>query len=120
MTPGGNDAPPVTPATVIRTLTGAPPAVANFIGGALQNAGASVRELVVSEDDEVPLANMKGEHRCCIFHFLLMLIALILLALYTRCMKKRQEELFELRRQIDEERAAQGLPPVGEDRWIRK
>lgn len=120
VTPGGNDAPPVTPATVIRVMTGAPPAVANFIGGAIQSAGARVSELVVSEDDEVPLANMKGEHRCCIFHFLLMLIALILLALYTRNMKKRQEELFELRRQIDEERAAQGLPPAGEDQWVRK
>ena len=120
VTPGGNDAPPVTPATVIRVMTGAPPAVANFIGGALQSAGARVSELVVSEDDEVPLANMKSEHRCCIFHFLLMLIALILLALYTRNMKKRQEELFELRRQIDEERAAQGLPPAGEDQWVRK
>ena len=112
VTPGGNPAGPVSPDTVIRAVTGAPPAVAAVLGGALDNAAAAVRELITDEDEDVPLANMKGEHKCCIFHFLLMLIALIILALYTRSMKKRQEEIFELREKIDEERARRGLPPI--------
>ena len=112
VTPGGNPAGPVSPDTVIRAVTGAPPAVAAVLGGALDNAAAAVRELITDEDGDVPLANMKGEHKCCIFHFLLMLLALIILALYTRSMKKRQKEIFELREKIDEERAKRGLPPV--------
>ena len=112
VTPGGNPAGPVSPDTVIRAVTGAPPAVAAVLGGALDNAAAAVRELITDEDEDVPLANMKGEHKCCIFHFPLMLIALIILALYTRSMKKRQEEIFELREKIDEERARRGLPPI--------
>ena len=112
VTPGGNPAGPVSPDTVIRAVTGAPPAVAAVLGGALDNAAAAVRELITDEDEDVPLANMKGEHKCCIFHFLLMLLALIILALYTRSMKKRQKEIFELREKIDEERAKRGLPPV--------
>ena len=112
VTPGGNPAGPVSPDTVIRAVTGAPPAVAAVLGGALDNAAATVRELITDEDGDVPLANMKGEHKCCIFHFLLMLLALIILALYTRSMKKRQKEIFELREKIDEERAKRGLPPI--------
>ena len=112
ITPAGNPAAPAGPAAVITAVTGAPAAVAGAIGDALQGATATVRELTNAGDEEVPLANtnLENEHKCCIFHFLVMLISMIVLAFFTRSMKKRQKEIFELREELDTELAKRGLP----------
>lgn len=103
--------PPETPGD--RLIPGTTPQVFNII----DIPEARVRELIGIEDEETPLANIYSNHKCCIFHFLLALAALILLAFYTRSMKDRQENIFELRRQIDEELAQRGLHPLDKERW---
>nr|WP_320025574.1 MBG domain-containing protein [uncultured Acetobacterium sp.] len=56
------------------------------------------------EDQKTPLASTElDEHKCCILHFLILLLALLILILYTRSMKKRQEHIFELRTMIAED-----------------
>ena len=112
ITPAGNPAAPAGPAAVITAVAGAPAPVADAIGDALEGAAAAVRELTDAGDEEVPLANtnLENEHKCCIFHFLVMLISMIVLAFFTRSMKKRQEKIFELREELDTELAKRGLP----------
>ncbi len=39
-------------------------------------------------------------HKCCILHFLIMLLALIVELFYTKNMKKHQKKIFEARREI--------------------
>lgn len=103
--------PPETPGDIL--IPTATPQVLDIID--IQEA--RVRELLNIEDEETPLANIYSDHKCCIFHFLLVLAALILLAFYTRSMKDRQENIFNLRRSIDEELAERGLPPLEKDQW---
>jgi hypothetical protein len=54
-------------------------------------------------DPETPLANidLHGDHKCCILHFLIMLVSLMVLIAYTRSRKKRQARIFELKEQIE-------------------
>ena len=103
-TPGGDgtttpaNAGPITPATVIQTITEPIAAFAQNVGDAI---GANVQQLVQSDDEGVPLANRASkDHKCCILHFLLLLLALLVEIGYTRSMKKRQERIFELREEI--------------------
>ena len=103
-TPGGDgtttpaNAGPITPATVIQTITEPIAAFAQNVGDAI---GANVQQLVQSDDEGVPLANRASkDHDCCILHFLLLLLALLVEIGYTRSMKKRQERIFELREEI--------------------
>jgi uncharacterized repeat protein (TIGR01451 family) len=116
VTPGGNQAAPVSAATVVRTITRLPQQAANAIGNALEDAAAQVRELVNNDDDEVPLANtnLDNEHKCCVLHFLIMLIAMIVLGFYTRSAKKRQKKIFELREELESEQAKRELPLTNE------
>ena len=73
-------------------------------GAAIQANAAGGIQLVPIADDEVPLAKGDpGNHRCCIFHFLVMLLAMIVLAFYTRSMKKRQERINELKTELETE-----------------
>lgn len=59
-------------------------------------------DLTPIADTKTPLANKNiDDHTCCILHFLLMLLALIVLAFYTRSMKKRQARIFELREELE-------------------
>ncbi|MCU0081137.1 InlB B-repeat-containing protein [Extibacter muris] len=116
-TPGGDgtttpaNAGPITPATVIQTITEPIAAFAQNVGDAI---GANVQQLVQSDDEGVPLANRASkDHNCCILHFLLLLLALLVEIGYTRSMKKRQERIFELReefamadKEIDKDEAA--------------
>ena len=69
-----------------------------------------VEELVGIEEEEVPLAN-EDIHDCCIFHFLEMLLAIIILAWYTHNSKKRQKRIFELREQLAVEQVNRGITP---------
>ena len=58
-------------------------------------------------DGETPLGNVDlGDHSCCILHFLIMLVAMILLGFYTDDRKKRQAKIHELRRALEAEKAA--------------
>ncbi len=59
-----------------------------------------VEPLQQVDDGEVPLAAGPHNHKCCILHFLIMLLALILELFYTKNMKKHQEKIFEARREI--------------------
>ena len=56
------------------------------------------------DEDSTPLGNMDLEkdddHKCCILHFILLLLALIVELIYTHDRKKRQERIFELRREL--------------------
>ena len=57
--------------------------------------------------DKVPLGELDpGDHSCCILHFLIMLVAMILLGFYTDDRKKRQAKIHELRRALEAEDAA--------------
>ena len=68
------------------------------------------------EEIEVPLADIDlGEHKCCILHFLIMLAAFIILAVHMRNQKKRQARVFELREEIELEKAKKDL---GEGRAV--
>ena len=58
-------------------------------------------------DDPTPLGDVDlGDHSCCILHFLIMLVAMILLGFYTNDRKKRQAKIHELRRALEAEKAA--------------
>lgn len=59
-----------------------------------------VEPLQQVDDGEVPLAAGPHNHKCCILHFLIMLLALILELFYTKNMKKHQKKIFEARREI--------------------
>ena len=69
-----------------------------------------IEQVVNLDEEEVPLAN-EDLHDCCIFHFLEMLLALILLAWYTHDSKKRQQKIFELREQLGTEQTKRGISP---------
>ena len=67
-------------------------------------------DLTAIADGETPLADMElDNHKCCIMHFLLMLIALIVLGFYTRSRKKHQEKIHELREELELEKQKRGL-----------
>ena len=60
-------------------------------------------------DDPTPLGDVDlGDHTCCILHFLIMLVAMILLGFYTNDRKKRQAKIHELRRALEAEKASKG------------
>ena len=56
------------------------------------------------DEDATPLGNMDlekdNDHKCCILHFILLVLALIVELIYTHDRKKRQERIFELRREL--------------------
>ncbi|MCF0144198.1 MAG: MBG-2 domain-containing protein, partial [Firmicutes bacterium] len=70
---------------------------------------AAVQRMLGIDDGDTPLANMDKNHGCCMLHLLLMLAALIVLIGYTKSMKRRQEEIFELRRKVGERAKKQGV-----------
>ena len=66
-------------------------------------------DLTELPEEEVPLGEVElGEHTCCIMHFLIMLVAMILLACYTDDRKKYQERIHELKRALAAEDAENG------------
>ena len=58
------------------------------------------------DEDATPLGNMDlekdNDHKCCILHFILLVLALIVELIYTHDRKKRQERIFELRRELED------------------
>ena len=61
-------------------------------------------DVATIDEDDTPLGNLDldKDHACCILHFLLLLLALIIELIYTHNRKKGQERIFELRRQLAE------------------
>ena len=105
---------PVTPAAVTPTTPTAiippTPTPAAPIDAELTENDEGDYDLTPIQDEETPLAKQNlDDHACCILHFLLMLLALIVLAFYTRSMKKRQARIFELREELELEMARRGL-----------
>ena len=91
----------------IDTISNVPQNAANTV----RNIVADVQEIVQSDAGDVPLANQKlDDHKCCILHFLFMLIAAILYGFFIHDMKKRQKKNFELREELDTELAKRGFP----------
>lgn len=91
--------------------------VPQAIEDTVKNFVARVEEVVNPDEDAVPLGNQKlNDHKCCIFHFLIMLITVILYGFFTHNMKKRQKKNFELREELDLELAKRGLPTSKEQK----
>ena len=70
--------------------------------GPLGPGFTKLASLVTGTDGTVPMAGADPADTCCAFHFLLILAALIILIAFTRTMRKRQEEIFELKKKIKE------------------
>lgn len=89
---------PTTPATIIQTITEPLTTLADNVGEVLN---ARVDELVPVDNEGVPLANKAStDHKCCLLHLLLLLLALTVEIGYTKNMKKRQKRIFELRKEL--------------------
>lgn len=97
---------PAIPAVLTPITPLATPTVQN-----LTDAVADVQELVNAADQDTPLANnlLEDLHICCIFHFLVMLAAMILLVCYTSSAKKRQKKIFALREELQVEKTKRGI-----------
>ncbi len=114
-TPGTVPVIPVTPVPTTFTPAPAPapvtPAPAAVVPVADEEVPLAAPEVTVDEaddtvtrvaDEAVPLAAGPHEHKCCILHFLILLLALIVELFYTKSMKKHQKKIFEARREITE------------------
>ena len=62
--------------------------------------GMAMVQSLLSPDEEVPLAGTHQHGTCCILHILIMLAALIIMIEYVTKMRKRQNEIHELKEQI--------------------
>ena len=125
-TPAGDITPQAAPAANTPAVVNATPAavnpVTNFINNVVnpvvdtvRDRVADIQEILNSDDDQVPLADQKlDDHKCCILHFLIMLLALIIGIFATSSMKKRQKKLQEVREELDCELARRGLPVTSE------
>ncbi len=125
-TPSGNTTPQTTPAANTPAVANTTPAAVNPVTEFIDNVVtpvvdtirdrvADIQEILDSDDDQVPLADQKlDDHKCCILHFLIMLLALIIGIFETRSMKKRQKKLQEVREELDCELARRGLPVTSE------
>ena len=51
---------------------------------------------------------LEGDHTCCLMHFLIMLVSMILLGFYTSDRKKLQKSIFELKRALKNEGVSVG------------
>ena len=62
-------------------------------------------DLTPLPDEKTPLADveLEGDHTCCLMHFLIMLVSMILLGFYTSDRKKLQKSIFELKRALKNE-----------------
>lgn len=96
--PGNPTTTPITPATIIQTITQPLTTLADRAADTLNN---TVEEIIPVDEDGVPLANkVATDHKCCFIHLLLLLAALVIEISYTRSAKKRQQRIFLLREQI--------------------
>ena len=117
-TPGTPTTPtlPVTPATPGTTTTPRLAVVQNYADGVVVDDAQPTEDdynlneverdggTETIDEDATPLGNMDldkdDDHKCCILHFILLVLALIVELIYTHDRKKRQERIFELRREL--------------------
>ena len=110
-----NNNPSVTPTPP--TTPSDNPGVLDRVVDTIKDVAADVQEVFSSDDGDVPLANQNlDEHKCCILHFLIMLLTAILYGFFTHNMKKRQKKNFELREELDTELVKRGLPTSKEQK----
>ena len=109
---------PIPPATPNPPATPSDnPGVLDRVVDTIKDVAADVQEVFSSDDGDVPLANQNlDEHKCCILHFLIMLLTAILYGFFTHNMKKRQKKNFELREELDTELVKRGLPTSKEQK----
>lgn len=88
-----------TPTARVTTVDEDNTPLGNYELGEIDDDDAGVTEI---DDESTPLGNLDldKDHACCILHFLLLLIGLIIELFYTHSRKKGQEKIFELRRQL--------------------
>lgn len=73
-------------------------------GAAIVPEGDGGVDVVPVMDEEVPLANRElAGHLCCIMHFLLMMLALLVYVFYTKSMKRQQARVAKLRDEFETE-----------------
>ena len=63
----------------------------------LAGPAVTVDDPMEIEDEATPLA---GLHECCILHFLILCVALVILLIYMYDVKKRQKDIFEMREEL--------------------
>ena len=86
--------------TVVYTAVPAAPVP----GAAIVPEGDGGVDVVPVMDEEVPLTNRElAGHLCCIMHFLLMILALLVYVFYTKSMKKQQARVAKLRDEFETE-----------------
>ena len=113
--PSVTPAPPATPNPPATPSDN--PSVLDRVVDTIKDVAADVQEVFSSDDGDVPLANQNlDEHKCCILHFLIMLLTAILYGFFTHNMKKRQKKNFELREELDTELVKRGLPTSKEQK----
>ena len=96
--------------------------VINFINSVVTPAVDTVRDRIAdiqqvlqSDDEQVPLGDLKlDDHKCCVLHFLIMLLALLFGIFAFGSLKRRQKKLHEIREELDCELARRGLPVTSE------
>lgn len=92
---------PVIPAAPVVDLAAIPAAPVTIDDEATPLAGGTavtVDDPMNIEDEDTPLA---GLHECCILHFIVICIALVIMMIYMNDMKKRQQEIFKVRQDLD-------------------
>ena len=99
-----------------RTIIVIPAGPGGAGGVAVQTDGNGGLQVTPIEDNQVPLAKPGGHHYCCIFHFLVMLAAIIVLGFYTRSRKKHQERIAELQEELETELFVRGVDSIEEFR----
>ena len=76
---------------------------------------ADIQQILQSDDEQIPLGDLKlDDHKCCVLHFLIMLLALLFGIFAFGSLKRRQKKLHEIREELDCELARRGLPVTSE------
>ncbi len=100
---------PPPPATIVDPVPTPTPTPTPPGGGAVEENEQGEVVIVPVVDPEVPLADTDLGHRCCILHFLIMVVAMIVLAFHTKKKKDHREEIAKLREELDARMIAKGL-----------
>ena len=100
---GGNNDTPADDSsngTVPTDNTGEEVSPAETEDGVIETTDDGGYDVTPINEGETPLANINlDDHACCILHFLIMLLTLIIFAIYTKSRKNRQMKVEELREQ---------------------
>ena len=67
------------------------------------------------EPDQPLFGPLEEGHKCCIFHFLVMLVAAVVLGFYTKNKKKHQERIHQLKETMAGVRITKDMRKIGEE-----